>query len=253
MAEAATLTDTTPTTTGTGTQPGAGLEKGTSLATTNTNEPGLGAVIGDGTKPLSSTVSEGKPSESAPPPVDKPLAGAPEKYEAWKVPEGYELDAGLVEEASPIFRKAGLSQEQTQELVDFYAKHSIKSAEEVAAANNKAFWDARRAWREELKNDDMTKGLVGTDGNHGPDSPLIKTISEAMIGLQNPKLVQDFKAAMELTGAGDHPAFVKVLYSLAKQVTEGTSYANGGVPKPDKERPKSAAAAIFPHLPSAYG
>src|SRR5262249_32010915 len=94
--------------------------------------------------------------------------------------------------------------------------------------------------------------LVGSNGNFGPDSELVRTVNQALDGLQNPKLVSDFKDAMELTGAGDNPAFVKVLYALASKVTEGTTYPTGGVPTAAQKRP-SAAAAVFPNLPSSQG
>jgi hypothetical protein len=213
---------------------------GSVTATGQTND-GLAAALGDGTSKPAGDASPADP----PKPTDKPPSGAPEKYEAWTVPEGYELDAGLVEEASPIFRELGLTQEQSQRLVDFYAKHALKSSEEAIAAWSKT----RTDWRTEMKSDAELGKLTGRDGNFGPDSPLVSTIDRALVGLQNPKLVSDFKDAMNLTGAGDNPAFVRVLHALAKQVTEGTDYPTGGPAKGNSSRP-SAGAAMYPHLPS---
>jgi len=248
-------TDVTQTTNGTGTPPGDGPGTGTNPKD-STNDTSIAAALtaaGDAAKPAPSAEGDQpKPGETPPKDAPKP-SGAPEKYEAWKVPEGYELDTGLSEEVNPIFKELGLTQEQAQKLVDFYSKHSIKSAEDMQKAGNEAFWALRREWRDSLLKDPETGKLTGKDGKHGPDSPLISTISKALDGLQNPKLVTDFKAAMELTGAGDNPAFVKVLHALAKQVTEGDSYAGGGKPLDQSKRPTSAAAAIFPHLPSQSG
>jgi hypothetical protein len=178
----------------------------------------------------------------------------PEKYDAWTVPEGYELDAGLVDEASPIFKELGLTQEASQKLVDFYAKHALKSSDDAM----KAWMETRSEWREDMKSDPVLGKLVGKDGNFGPDSPLVRTINRALDGLQNPKLVSDFKAAMNLTGGGDNPAFVQVLHALASKVTEGTSYASGSPtnidPKTGQVRGRpSAGAALYPSLPSASG
>jgi len=183
------------------------------------------------------------PTETPP----APPAGAPEAYGEWKLPEGYELDKAAADEASPIFKELNLTQDQAQKLVDFYAKHSLKSHQDAMD-----FWSqTRKEWRDGLKADEVLGKLVGTNGNFGPDSPLVVTINRALDGLQNPKLVSDFKDAMELTGAGDNPAFVKVLHALASKVTEGSSYVRGEPVAPAK-RP-SPGAALFPNLPSSQG
>lgn len=227
-------TGETPTTIVTGTNQDGGSATGT------TPSDGLAAALGDGATP---------PSDSATPPKpeDKPPSGAPESYTAWKLPEGYEFDAGVQEEAGALFKELNLSQEQSQKLIDLYTKHGLRSGDEAI----NSWLETRREWRESLKNDPVLGKLAGSDGNFGPDSPLVSTINRALTGLQNPKLVSDFKAAMELTGAGDNPAFVRVLHALASQVTEGTSHASGGPVAAAAKRPATAAAAIYPNLPSA--
>lgn len=189
------------------------------------------------------------PTTSPPASQDSKPSGPPEKYETWKLPDGYELDAGVSEEAAPLFKELGLSQDQAQKLVDLYSKHAIKSAEEHNAAGTKWWNDRQQAWRDELRNDPQVGKLVGSNGNFGPDSPLVQTVNRALDGLQNPKLAADFKEAMDSTGAGNNPAFVKVLYALASKVTEGTDYVVGGVPKGNSARP-SPAAAMYPNLQS---
>ena len=217
----------TPTTTETTTALGAGLA--TAKATTSDTPPAPGADAAAVTPP--------KPTE----PV-----GAPEKYADWKLPEGYTLDAGVGEAGSKLFKELNLPQDQAQKLVDFFSEHSLKASKE-----NDAFWETtRKDWREGLKNDPSIGKLVGTDGNFGPDSPLVRTVNQALDGLQNPKLVSDFKEAMELTGAGDNPAFVRVLHALASKVTEGTTYAKGEPSKTANARP-TAGAALYPNLPAA--
>lgn len=215
-------TGETPTTTGTTIALGAGL--GTESPPKPT-EGSLAAALGDG--------------------KGEQPAGAPETYADWNVPEGYELDKGVAEEALPIFKKLNLTQEQGQELVDFYAKHAMKSQKEAID-----YWSKTQAdWRESIKNDPVLGKLAGANGNFGPDSQLVTTVNRALDGLQNPKLVSDFKEHMELTGAGNSPAFVRVLYALASKVTEGTSYPTGGVSRAAVSRP-TAAAAMYPNLPS---
>jgi hypothetical protein len=221
MADDPTSTDPTVTTTPITTPPGAGSETGR-------NDPptALGAGLG------------------ATPP--EPPAGAPEKYGDWKLPEGYQLDTGVSETASGLFKELNLTQDQAQKLVDFYSEHAIKSSKETLDA-----WTAtRKEWRDGIAADPQLGKLTGSNGNFGPDSALVVTVNRALDGLQNPKLVSDFKDAMELTGAGDNPAFVKVLYALASKVTEGTTYAKGEPSKAANARP-TAGAALYPNLPAS--
>lgn len=211
------------------------------------NDGGLAAALGDGATPP----ADPKPTDPTPPKAQDKSA-APEAYTPWTTPEGYELDPKLVEQATPIFKELGLTQEQTQKLVDIWNEHSVAAAKEGQKIFDE-WMDIRKGWREGMLSDEVLGKLVGPDGKHGPDSPLVQTMNRALAGLQNPKLVADFKDAMDLTGAGDNPAFVRVFHALASKVTEGTSYAAGGPVAQPKGQPKSAAAALYPNLPSASG
>jgi len=213
----------------------------TSTETTG-NESTLSTGL-DAAKPPVGDTPGVDPSKETSPTDD--TSGAPEKYSAWTLPDGYELDSGVAAEAEPIFRELGLTQESAQKLVDFYAKHAVASSKEALDA----WMETRKGWRDEMKSDPELGKLVGKDGNFGPDSPLISTVFRALDGLQNPKLVADFKAAMNLTGAGDNPAFVRVLHALASKVTEGTTYVRGEPPAASQRRP-TAGAALYPNLPS---
>ena len=211
-------------------------------------------VLGDGLAKATGQTGDPPPTlggdAPAVTPTDKPVvpAGAPEKYADWKLPTGYELDAGVSEAGSKLFKELNLPQEMAQKLVDFYSEHALKTSKE-----NLDFWaETRKGWREDIKSDPALGKLVGSDGNFGLDSPLVATVNRALDGLQNPKLVSDFKEAMELTGAGDNPAFVRVLHALASKVTEGTTYAVGGPTKGSSSRP-TAGAALYPSLPSSQG
>jgi len=227
MSGAPTSTDPIATTTVTTTPPADG-------SVTAKNEPSTA---------LGSALAATPPVGTEPP---KPPEGAPEAYADWKLPDGYALDTGVSESGTKLFKELNLTQDQAQKLVDFYSEHAIKSSKETLDA-----WQAtRKEWREGIANDPALGKLTGSNGNFGPDSALVVTVNRALDGLQNPKLVSDFKDAMELTGAGDNPAFVKVLYALASKVTEGTTYARGEPSKTANARP-TAGAALYPNLPAA--
>lgn len=174
---------------------------------------------------------------------DKSAKGAPEKYEDFKAPEGFEIDKATMEKATPMFKEMGLSQEQAQKLVDFYAGISKDAAE----APYKAWEELNKSWQDAVKNDPEIGGAK-------LDSDVKPTIAKALANLPEAQRAE-FKAAMDLTGAGNHPAFVKAFYGLAKLVVEG-GHVKGGGPSEHGQNDKghaakpTAAEAMWPTLKS---
>lgn len=197
----------------------------------------------EATTPQTSTTTSEKPSvinEPAGSVVNQPSV-APEKYETFNVPEGYELDSKVAEEAGAIFKRMGLSQADAQSLVDFYTAKTTESANEPY----KVWSDMQEKWVTEVKNDPVL----------GPRLNEVKTtISRAIDGLNDPKLARDFREAMDFTGAGNNPAFIRAFYKLAQLVTEG-GHVSGNGPSPAGQGRRnampSAAQAMYPNLPSS--
>lgn len=178
-----------------------------------------------------------KPDDTKP--ETKLDAKAPDAYAAFTAPEGYTLDPKTIEAASPIFKELNLNQDQAQKLVDFHTQQMIEAAKGPQAA----YEALRTEWRSAVTNDPEMKGKLDT----------IKTdIGRALNSLGDAKLASDFKAAMDLTGAGDHPAFVKAFWKLSQFVTEGT-HVTGTNPSPKGQqapgsKPPSPAQALYPNL-----
>jgi len=140
-----------------------------------------------------------------------------------------------------MFKAMGLTQEQGQELVDFYTKHTT----EAANAPYDLWNETQANWVKEVKADPV----IG----HRLDE-VKTTISRAIDGLGDPKLAREFREAMDYTGAGNNPAFIRAFFKLSQAVTEGRHVAGNG-PSPagqaNKATPPSAAAAMYPNLPRA--
>lgn len=182
-------------------------------------------------------------------PVNEPAATPAEPAATETVPESYtfaavngiEYDAETIAAATPIFKELGLTQSQADKLVAFQA------ARDAAVGKNSL--DAANAMRESWRDQ------ISKDPEIGSKLDQVKeTVGRAYDSLGDPKLVQEFKDAMNLTGAGDHPAFVKALYKFSQAITEGQHVAGGGPSsagqtKPGTARP-SLAQAMYPHLPS---
>jgi len=177
-------------------------------------------------------------------PTETPKApeGAPEKYADFKAPEGYALDTKTMESITPVFKEMGLSQDQAQKLVDFYVEQS-KQANDAPLL---AYRDLRGQWRDEIAKSDLGNG---TD-NLKPE--VAAAVSQAIDNMSNPT---KFRAMLDLSGMGDNPDFIRGFYELAKSAGEGTGVRGGG-PAPTGQQnpakgPRTAAQAIYPHLPSA--
>jgi hypothetical protein len=195
------------------------------------------------TKPDGKTLlTEGKPADK---PEPKPAEGAPEKYEDYKVPDGYTLDPTVKGEADKLFKGLGLNQDQAQSLVDFYTKQTTEAFQAPFEAYQKMTSD----WRSQAESHPALRGKLG------PGQEVNVRIGRALDSLGDPKLSADFRELMDLTGAGNHQAFIRVIDAFAKRVIEGTHVAGNGPSRAGQSAPggtpQSAAQAMYPHLPSA--
>ena len=196
--------------------------------------------------------TEPKPDAKAPATdATKPTeaTGAPEKYADFAAPVGYTIDTKLVEAAAPIFKELNLTQEQAQKLISLQAQTMI----DAAKAPQAAYEAMRLEWRNTVAADAEIKSYA-TDGRTGADAVKVD-IGKALATLP-PQLANEFKQAMDVTGAGDHPAFVKAIWKLSQSVIEGKPVSGAGPSKfgqADPSRPDkpSPAAAMYPNLANA--
>jgi len=194
------------------------------------------------TTPAPDATSTPKPESTTP----KPEA-APDAY-TFTAPEGYTLDDKLVAEVTPIFKELGLNQDQAQKLFDVHAKTLI----EAAKAPQSTYESMRTEWTAKAKADpDMAKA---TNGDKTGLDAVRLDMGRALDALGDPALAAEFRAAMDLTGAGDHPAFIKTFWKLAQFVTEG-KHVTGAGPSPHGQQAPGTnsrptpAAALYPNLP----
>ena len=159
--------------------------------------------------------------------ADKDKGGAPKTYQDFTVPEGIELDAATLEAATPILKRIGATQEDAQELVNLQAK-TVQGIFDTQATEWKKIQDG---W----------KNTAETDPEYGKgkyDESVVVARS-AMREVGTPELM----AALEETGMGNHPEFVRFFYRVGKAIREDNfNFGNA-----NKENPKSAADRIYPN------
>jgi hypothetical protein len=170
----------------------------------------------------------------------------PEKYE-FTPPEGYTISPEVVEAVTPLLKEMGLNQAQAQKLMDFHTKQMI----DAAKAPESTYATMRSDWQAKTQSDPDLKAAV-SDNKTGLEAVKLD-IGKALNALGEPGLIKDFKDAMDLTGAGDHPAMIKTLWKLSAFITEGKHVAGTG-PSPHGQtppgaKPPSGAKAMYPNLP----
>jgi hypothetical protein len=157
----------------------------------------------------------------------------------------------MLESATPIFKELGLSQDQAQRLIDLQVARELESAKAP-----KATYDALRSdWRTATTTHPDISGFVDrASGKTGIDG-VKANIGRALTALGDPALATGFREAMDLTGAGDNPFFVRAFNKLSAFVVEGSAVRGNGPSSHSQRapgaRPPSAAQALYPGLPSA--
>ena len=149
--------------------------------------------------------------------------GAPEEYENFKFPEGYQADEKLVEGAKAIFKEVNLSQDQAQKIIDFNTKQ-VQEANEAWAATNKE-------WVQSVKAD------VELGGGK------FKETVEAARKATDHFGTDELKKVLNESGLGNHPEVVRMFAKVGKLIGEdgvATGVATAGA--------ESAAARMYPTM-----
>ncbi|HEX4919320.1 MAG TPA: hypothetical protein VFV92_01095 [Candidatus Bathyarchaeia archaeon] len=141
------------------------------------------------------------------------------------------------------FKELNLSQDGAQKIMDLYNKEVVEAQE----GPYKLWQETQDKWRTEIMQDPELGGKL---------DQVKATVARAIDGLGDPKLATEFRAAMDFTGAGNNPAFIRAFYKLASKLTEGGAAAGGGPAgsgTPGGNKPPSVAQALYPNLASGRG
>ena len=130
----------------------------------------------------------------------------------FKLPEGYELDKGLADTITPLFKEAGLSQETAQKIVDSYVKHlETKTVESQDSAIST--WEKQiEEWKVEAQKD------LGSSAKTD-----LATAAKFMDKFGSPRL----REILDDTGFGNHPELIKLFVRAGKAISEDTFVESG--------------------------
>ena len=128
------------------------------------------------------------------------------------IPEGMEVDEPTRDQFLGLANEYKLPKEAVGKLVELQAGLAKQASERASEA-----WEQlQETWREDAKKDPQ----IGGDKLDGVLSSVGRVIDEYAKGLSKEE-GDAFRQAMDLTGAGNHPAVIKFVHSMAKQLDEG--------------------------------
>lgn len=132
----------------------------------------------------------------------------PETYEAYKLPEGVQVDEALLGEFNTVAKELGLTQAQAQKLVDLQAKTAAAGEtgrEEFLAQALKTQSDT---WVNEIKNDPELGG-----------AKFDATVSTAVKAIST-FFGDDFRQLLNDSGIGNNPALVRGMHKIGLAISE---------------------------------
>lgn len=130
----------------------------------------------------------------------------PQAYTEFVLPEGVELDGGMMKAFQDLAKKGDLSQELAQEFVDLQAS-GLKATQDKI---NQQITETNEVWKSEVLVMDDFKGERGLEN--------IQSASDAFKKLGG----DEFAEYLETTGLGNHPTMVKMGFEIHKLISEDT-------------------------------
>lgn len=175
-----------------------------------------------------------KPADDAKPAADaKPADGAAAaepvaaavvdliKYE-FKLPEGVKADSEDLKGFTAYLGEHRVAPEVGQELLNRHATAMKQYGEHVAAEQHRAWSETRKAWRDEA----LADPEIGGAGHQ----TAMRAIARMRDLAVQQKDLPAFNEFLRVTGAGDHPAFLKMLHTFARWFDEPASTVPVGNP-----------------------
>jgi len=160
--------------------------------------------------------SDGSDSDAGTEGSDTP----PDTYADFVMPEGIELDESALAEATPMFKELGLTQEQSQKVIDLYAKQ-VQAGSQTQIDN---FNQLMNDWREQSKND----GEIGGD----KFEENVKIAQSAISKYGTPGL----KQLLEDHGVGNHPEVIRFMVRVGQTLNEDVPGSSGAATNEASDR-----------------
>lgn len=165
---------------------------------------------------------EDKPAEVvAEVPAEAPVALTVADF---TLPEGVTADNEKLGAFAAAANEAGLSKETAQRFVDMHAQAMQSLGEHTLSEQHRAFGETRAQWRRDVMADEQIGGA-----GHKTAMAAIARMRDMLVPERDRAQFNEF---LLITGAGDHPAMLKLLHNAARHFDEGPAIP-ASKPPPD--------------------
>lgn len=185
----------------------------------HTDEPSL---LEGAEKPKEGEKPGDKPAEV------KPGEVPPDAYQfqPYTLPEGFSAEADKIKGFNEVLAKPDINlQERGQALIDMHVAELTKYAEHLSQEQHRVFADTRKMWRDQVKGDAEL-------GGSGFETSM-KAIARMRDMFVPPDRRGPFNDFLRITGAGDHPEFLRMLNNAARLFDEPAPPPPTYKPPPD--------------------
>ena len=112
--------------------------------------------------------------------------------------------------------KHGMTQEAAQAVIDMHldsiSQYAVASQEQTLQQQHRAFADVRKGWQQQVLADEQLGGA-----GHQTAMAAVARMRDAFVPEKDKA---DFDQFLRVTGAGDHPAFLRLLHNAARRFDE---------------------------------
>ena len=147
---------------------------------------------------------DGKTEDNAKDGDDKVDGKAPEAYEKFSLPEGYEYDEKLAGDFGGVAKELGLSQDKAQKLVDHY----IQLTQKAIQVHNERSAQISEEWKTSAETDKEYGGAKFAEN--------IAVAKKALESFGTPELTKHLNES----GLGNHPEIIRFCWKVGKLLSD---------------------------------
>lgn len=181
-----------------------------------------------------------KPAEE-PKPEETPAEPAPEAPIVYDlvIPDGITAAPEALAAYTEVLREHRLPPETGQRLLDMHTAALQTYAADALDAQHRTFAETRKGWRDEVMADEQLGGAGFRTVMTGAAQMRDMFVPEA----DRPA----FNEFLRVTGAGDHPAFLRLLHNASKFFGEPKPPPADAKPAPNQGGPKGRMGDLYTH------
>lgn len=239
-------TTTTPENSATTAEPAApnsdGQQPPATTDTSTTDKPNEGTILGGSGSDDAGAGADGDGSGAADgsgdPAPENTLLGAPEgDYEIAGLPEGTSIDKEVLDAIVPVAKEIGLSNEGMSRLASVYAEQVLPHvASQVVSQIETDIAATRTQWAADLR-----ASVEGENADPVYAGAKLADVTRIAAKAIDRFAGEEFRAYLDETGLGNHPAMLKLLFNSGSRIAEDTGFERGGT----TSRPKSDAEIFY--------